>query len=472
MTNTTTAVAGGGPAGLAAARELALAGASVTVLEKDNIVGGISRTEERRGFRFDVGGHRFFTKIPEVNCIWEETCGDDFLIRTRLSRIFYRGRLMDYPLSIGSTLSTLGLTDSIMAVCSYGAAQLRSVPEDSFEGWVTSRFGRRLYEHFFKTYSEKVWGMPCTEISADWAAQRIKSLSLTKAVRDALFRGGEKEATSLLRHFRYPKLGPGMLYERYREQVEEAGGSVLLEREVVHVKCEGDRVQHFVVKTPSGESTVEAEQFISSMPLGELVLMMDPAPPADVREAARALRQRSFLTAGLIVRQSDPFPDQWIYVHEPDVMVGRVQNYRNWSPYMVPDEDACAIGAEYFAWTDDPIWSEPDEAVIDLARRELAQLGLVDPESVEDGIVMRVENAYPVYDPGYRGSVGIVREWLSSITNLQTIGRCGQHRYNNMDHSCMTGMLAAWNILGEEHDVWSVNVEEDYLERSGSQDVD
>jgi protoporphyrinogen oxidase len=460
-----TVTIGAGPAGLAAARELALADAPVTVLERDETVGGLSRTVEHNGFRFDIGGHRFFTKIEEVRRIWDEVMGDDFLVRERLSRIFYRGQLMAYPLKIGSTLRVLGVKDTALALLSYLAAQLSPGPEDSFEGWVTNRFGRRLYEHFFKTYTEKVWGMPCSDLSADWAAQRIKGLSLWGAVRDALLNRGADEATTLLRRFNYPRLGPGQLFERYRGQIEEAGSEVLLGHDVVALQLDDARITGAIVTGPSGEKRIEGAQFISSMPLADLIERIDPPPPAEVTAAAGDLRQRGFLTAALIVAEPDPFPDQWIYVHEPTVKLGRVQNYRNWSPAMVPDEDRCCIGVEYFAWAGDALWRSSDEEIVALAGREMGELGLIDPEAVVDGVVVRMADAYPVYDPGYAGRVQTIRDWLADLENLQTIGRAGQHRYNNMDHSVMTGMLAARNVLGADHDVWAVNVEEEYLER-------
>ncbi|MGC9320410.1 MAG: NAD(P)/FAD-dependent oxidoreductase [Armatimonadota bacterium] len=466
MANQSVVVIGAGPAGLAAGRELALAGVDVTVLEREDVVGGLSRTVEHEGYRFDIGGHRFFTKLEEVERVWDEIMGEDFLARQRLSRIFYRGRLMDYPLSVGSTLRTLGLTDSLLALSSYLWARLRPVPEESFEGWVVNRFGRRLYEHFFKTYTEKVWGMPCTEISADWAAQRIKSLSLWGAVRDALLRRGGKEATTLIRQFKYPRLGPGQLYGRYRDQILNAGGEVATGRRAARVLVRHGSAAAVVTESEEGEVEHEADAFISSMPLGELIAAMQPQAPEGVREAAARLRHRAFITAALILDQPDPFPDQWIYIHEPDVRVGRVQNYRNWSPDMVPDEGRCCVGAEYFTWTHEPLWSETDEAIIDLARAELDRLRLANAAAVVDGRVMRMEHAYPVYDPGYRARVATVRSWLDEIENLQTIGRGGQHRYNNMDHAVMTGMLAARNVLGEANDVWAVNVEEEHLERT------
>ena len=458
-------VIGAGPAGLAAAVELARAGRPVTVLEQDDVVGGISRTVEHHGFRFDIGGHRFFTRMDELQREWEEIMGDDFLIRERLSRIFFRGQLMEYPLKIGSTLRVLGIKDSLLAVLSYLRVSVRPVPEESFEGWVTNRFGRRIYRHFFKTYTEKVWGMPCTEISADWAAQRIKSLSFWGALRDALFGRGADEATSLLRQFHYPRLGPGMLFERYRDIALEHGATVEMERRAVSLQHADGRVQSVISAGEDGQSEHHVDQVISSMPLATLALSMDPPPPPEVVEAARGLRQRSFLTAALIVAEEDPFPDQWIYVHEPRVRLGRVQNYRNWSPEMVPEKNRCCIGIEYFTWADEPFWSTPDAEIIDLAMKEMGELGLIEPDLVVDGAVVRMKNAYPVYDPGYAERVEAIRRFLESIENLQTIGRAGQHRYNNMDHSMMTGKLAAGNLLGEQHDVWAVNVEETYHER-------
>lgn len=464
--NAPTVVVGAGPAGLAAARELARAGLPVIVLEQDETVGGLSRTVEHHGFRFDIGGHRFFTRIAEVQRLWEEVMGEDFLVRERLSRIFYRGRLMDYPLKIGSALRTLGVRDSLLALGSYLYARLRPLPEDSFEGWVANRFGRRLYKHFFRNYTEKVWGMPCTEISADWAAQRIKSLSLWGALRDAVLRRGAAEATSLLRQFRYPRLGPGMMYERFRDEIVDAGGEVRLGHRVTALRVTDGRVTAVVCATAGGEVEVPAGQVIASMPLRELIEALAPAVPAEVLAAARGLRQRSFLTAALILDRPSPFPDQWIYVHEPAVRVGRIQNYANWSPYMVPDPERCCIGLEYFAWTEDELWSAPDEEIVALAGEELTRLGLAPGARVLDGAVVRMANAYPVYDSGYRERVATVRAWLEGIANLQTIGRSGQHRYNNMDHSIMTGLLAARNLLGEQHDVWSINAEDEYLEAS------
>jgi len=430
----------------------------------DAVVGGIARTVEYRGFKFDVGGHRFFTKAQRVNQLWDEVMGEEFLLRQRLSRIFYRGKFMDYPLRAASAIRTLGVMESVASLASYFWAQLCPLPEDSFEGWVANRFGRRLYQHFFKTYTEKTWGMPCTELSADWAAQRIKSLSLWGAVMDALFRSRKTKHTTLIQQFKYPPLGPGMMWQRFRERIEADGGRVLMQHKVVKLRHDGQRVRSLVTAGPEGEQEHQADFIINSMPLNQLAMIMEPAPDEAVRQAADALRYRAFLSANLIVDRPEPFPDQWIYVHAPQVRLARLQNFKNWSPHMVPDPAKTCIGAEYFVWPDEPLWRAPDQEIIELATQEIASLGLIEADEVLDGAVIRMSHAYPVYDPGYMERIQTIRNWLQQLDNLYTIGRSGQHRYNNMDHSMMTGILAAENVLGACHDVWDVNVEQEYLE--------
>ncbi len=459
-------IIGAGPAGLASAHELCQAGLRPLVLERDDVVGGLSRTVVHNGYRFDIGGHRFFTRIPEIENAWQELMGEDFLVRERLSSIFFRGRMIDYPLRAASALRALGVIDSARAMGSYVAARLRPGPDDSFEGWVINRFGRRLYQHFFKSYTEKVWGMPCSELSADWAAQRIKSLTLWGAIKDALTFPRTSEHTTLLRSFNYPRLGPGMLYQRQADAIVAGGGRILTGREVVEIAVRDGTVVSVTTTGPDGDEVHPADAVISTMPLGELVGVTRGIEDDNARQAAGMLKHRGFLTAGLIVDRAVPFRDQWIYIHEPDVAVGRVQIYNNWSPEMVPDADRSAIGAEYFAWPTDDMWSAPDEEIIELATRELDQLGLVPAEAVVDGTVVRMADAYPVYDPGYRERVATVRDWLARIENLQVAGRGGMHRYNNMDHSVLTGTLAARNLLGQEHNVWAVNADDEYLENA------
>ena len=464
-----TIIIGAGPAGLTAANELLALGRSAEVYEKDAVVGGISRTAEYRGYRFDIGGHRFFTKVPAVQKLWEEVLGEDFLERPRLSRIYYNDRFFDYPLKPLNALRGLGPIEAGRVGLSYLWAQWAPHPtENNFEEWVCNRFGRRLYEVFFKTYTEKVWGMPCTEISADWAAQRIKNLDLFKAVKNSLIGSvGDREViTTLIDRFHYPRLGPGMMWERLTARLRESGTPVHLETPAKLVHHRDSRITAVTVEAPGGEGNRElpADHVISSMPLRELLSSFSPPPPAEILQAASRLRYRDFLTVVLIVKQEEVFPDNWIYIHSPDVRVGRVQNFGSWSAEMVPDASTTSLGLEYFVQQGDDLWSSPDQALLELAARELAVLGLVSEKDVVDGTVLRMPKAYPVYDDAYKEVLALMRGYLAGFPNLQVIGRNGQHRYNNQDHSMVAGMLAARNVAGETHDVWAVNVELQYHE--------
>ncbi len=461
-------IIGGGPAGLAAAYELSRVGRESRTFEQDEIVGGISRTVRYQGYRFDIGGHRFFTKVPEIQAFWEETLGEDFLERPRLSRIFYQDRFFDYPLKPMNALRGLGPWEAARVGLSYLRARLLPHPEErSFEEWVSNRFGHRLYEIFFKTYTEKVWGIPCSEISADWAAQRIKNLDLLKAVRNSLIgsRGSGEIISTLIDRFHYPRFGPGMMWERCRDRLEANGARIELGTRVEEIRHENGRVQGVsVAKRDGGRERVAADHVISSMPLSDLVRCLEPAPPAEIRAAADRLSYRDFLIVVLIVDREDVFPDNWIYIHSPEVVMGRIQNFKNWSPEMVPDSSKTSLGLEYFVNVGDELWTASDADLVKLGIREMATLGLVEPGEVEDGTVVRMPKAYPVYDGHYRESVDAIRDYLFGFSNLQVIGRNGQHRYNNQDHSMLSGICAAQNILGAQHDVWAVNVESEYLE--------
>ena len=467
-------VVGAGPAGLTAAYELARHGREVEVFEATDAVGGISQTVERDGWRFDIGGHRFFTKVPEVEALWHELLDDeDFLRRPRMSRIYYRGKLFDYPLKPVNALRNLGLLEAVRCLASYLWVRLRPPADQStFEGWVAARFGWRLYRMFFKTYTEKVWGVDATAIQADWAAQRIKNLSLLSAVRNALWPGRGEQITSLIEEFSYPKLGPGMMWERARDRVTEMGVPVHMRAPVVRVEHGGGRVHAVVSRHGDGERRTSVDHLITSMPLGQLVAALSPAPPAAVRHAAGELRHRDFLTVALIVPEDFAFPDNWIYVHDPGVRVGRIQNFGSWSPYLVKDGSTC-LGLEYFVNEGDELWRATDDALVELAIRELAQLALVPGHEVRTGYVVRMPKAYPVYDEHYRANVAVIRGWLeANLPDVHPVGRNGMHRYNNTDHSMMTALLAARNVLGATpaHDVWSVNVEDDYHEHAHGND--
>jgi protoporphyrinogen oxidase len=461
-------IVGAGPAGLTAAYQLTKAGRSCVVLEADDIVGGISRTPERDGWRFDIGGHRFFTKVRPVEELWHEILPpEDFLLRPRMSRIYYRNKFIEYPLRGGDVLRKLGVVEAVMCVLSYVWARIRP-PKDqsSLEGWVVARFGWRLYRALFKTYNEKVWGVPASDISADWAAQRIKNLTLGKAAINALLpKRNQKDITSLIEEFQYPKFGPGMMWERATELVRAGGNEVRMRSRVTAIERHGGQAAAVTVSGPDGTERIPTSHVVSSMPLSELVHVMDPPAPAEVKAAADGLSYRDFLTVALVVPASASFPDNWIYIHDPDVRMGRIQNFGSWSPFMIKDGRTC-LGLEYFVFEGDDLWSSPDDDLVALGSRELEALGLVEPGQVETGYVVRMPKAYPVYDEGYADRVETIRRWLEAETpNVHPVGRNGMHRYNNQDHSMFTAMLTAENILtGSHHDVWSVNVEEEYHE--------
>jgi protoporphyrinogen oxidase len=458
-------IIGAGPAGLTAAYELSKVGKQTIVFEKGPMVGGIARTENYKGYGVDIGGHRFFTKVGEVEAMWREVLRDDFLRRARLSRIYYNRKFFYYPIRFFDTLFKLGLLESVRIGLSYLWTRLRPYPkEENFEEWVSNRFGKRLYQIFFKTYTEKVWGIPCTEIKAEWAAQRIKGLSLTTAVKNALFKSDKQSVKTLIDAFDYPRRGPGMLWRRVQELIEARHHQVLLKCEVVELGMNGKRVNQVVSTSPNGRIIATGDHFISSMPLSELILKMKPAPAQEIVEAARRLTYRDFLTVALIVDRNDLFPDNWIYVHSPEVKVGRIQNFKNWSPDMAPNPGTSCIGLEYFCNEGDALWQMSDEELVALGRRELARLGLVEEKEVTDGVVFRQPKAYPVYTGEYKAYLELVKDYLSTIENLQTMGRNGLHMYNNQDHSMLTAMLAVKNILGEQHDIWSVNTERSYHE--------
>ena len=468
-------IVGAGPAGLTAAYELSKQQTPVVVLESDaQYVGGISRTVNYKDFRFDIGGHRFFSKSREVEELWTEIAGDDMLQRPRSSRIYYRGQFYTYPLKPFEALSKLGVVESVRCVLSFLAARLRPVRDPrTFEDWVSNQFGKRLFRIFFKTYTEKVWGMSCNEISADWAAQRIKGLSLASVVKHALFARAPKDrkrvVKTLIDTFRYPRQGPGMMWEACAEKVRQLGGKILLGRKVVG--CRFDSGQNcWIVTARNANGDLEeyrAEHLVSSMPIRELVAQIDPQLPPAALEAARALRYRDFLTVGLIVRDRGRFNDNWIYIHDPSVQVGRVQNYKSWSPEMVPDDLHCSYGLEYFCFEGDGLWTMKDSELIALAKREIQQVNLAASDDVVDGCVIRQPKAYPVYDDAYQKHVDTIRTALEqNCPTLHLVGRNGMHKYNNQDHAMMTALLTARNILAgkREYDVWAVNQDAEYHE--------
>ncbi|MBA3841978.1 MAG: NAD(P)/FAD-dependent oxidoreductase [Actinobacteria bacterium] len=459
----TTIVLGGGPAGLTAGYLLGKAGRDVVVLEAEDQVGGLAKTVEVDGYRFDLGGHRFFTKSIEVDTLWHEVLGEEFLLRPRMSRIYWNKKYLDYPLRGGDVIKKLGPIELTRCTVSYLRAALKRGKVDaSLEDWVTNRFGKRLYELFFKSYNEKVWGVPPSEIRAEWAAQRIKGLSFFSAAKAAFVGNKGNKVKSLISEFNYPRFGPGQMWDAMTAAIEEQGGDVRLDTPVERIQIKDGRI---VAIVSGGETIQTPGEVISSLPLRNVVEMASPPAPQGVIDAARGLRYRDFLTVALVVDGEDLFPDNWIYIHEPGVRVGRIQNFRSWSPWMVPDPEKSCVGLEYFCFAGDDLWTMSDDDLVALASRELEQLGLTAQSKVERGFAIRVPKAYPIYDGDYAERVATIRAWLDGIVNLQQVGRNGLHRYNNSDHSMLTAMRAVDNLLaGAHHDIWEVNVESVYHE--------
>lgn len=460
-------IIGGGPAGLAAAYELGKRGTAAVCLEASDEVGGISRTVVRNGYRFDLGGHRFFTKSKEVNELWREVLGDDFLRRPRLSRIFYRRQFFAYPVKAADALKKLGVFEAFLIGTQY--LWRRCAPKkdlSNFENWTINLFGDRLYKHFFKAYTEKVWGIPCSRIASEWGAQRIKGLSLLTTIKSAIIKPKHGTIKTLIDEFDYPRFGPGQMYNAMAAKVEKMGIPVLRGHVVTRLEKSSNRITAVIARTRDGkEVRFPTSAVISSMPFTELVTAISPAVSPQAVEASKALTYRSLMTVNLILDVPKTIPDTWIYIHEPSLRMGRVQCFKNWSPDMVPDQSRSSLGCEYFASEGDDLWTMADADLVQLARKELATLGIADPEKVIDGFVIRVPKAYPVFDLEYKQRVERIRKDIDAIENLQPVGRYGMFRYNNMDHSILTGILAARNVMGSHYDIWQVNTDAEYHEQ-------
>lgn len=462
-------IIGGGPAGLTAAYQLSKGNVPCLVLEKDQIVGGISRTVNHEGFLFDIGGHRFFTKVKTVEDLWHEILpSEDFRVCARLSRIYYNRKFFPYPLDPIFTLRHLGIMKSLSILGSYLKSRcFQELPENNFERWVSNRFGKRLYQIFFEAYTEKVWGISPKQISSEWAEQRIKDLSIPTLLKNAIFKTGLKNGSvikTLLHEFHYPRQGPGMMWETAARLIRHKGGRVRLGAQVEKIYWSKSQVDGLEILVNGRRERTNVWQVISSMPLRELLQKFDPPVPSEYREAAERLRYRDFLTVALILNKKDVFPDNWIYIHDPDVKVGRIQNFKNWSADMVPDINKTCLGLEYFCFEGDGLWSANDADLIERGKQELETIGLAKSSDIEGGTVVRMPKAYPVYDQTYREALEKIREFLGRLTNLQVVGRNGMHKYNNQDHSMLTALLAVENIQGAHHDLWNVNIEQSYHE--------
>jgi len=463
------AIIGAGPAGLTAAYLLGKTGNfNVEVFEKDPVyVGGISRTESYKGFHFDIGGHRFFSKSKEVEDFWTEILGDDLLERPRSSRIYYNKQFFSYPLKAFEALKKLGILESALCLVSYLKVKIFPVKNPkSFQDWVTNQFGSRLFRIFFKTYTEKVWGIDCSEISADWAAQRIKGLTLTTAIKNAIFspNSGRNQIKTLIDSFRYPKYGPGQMWETCRRKAEQMGIKVWMGEGVGQLSLNHDN--RWDLTTGTGNCFTAFDYVISSAPIQQLVkAISNPVSPA-LQKAAASLVYRDFITVVLILKDQKVFNDNWIYIHDPAVKMGRVQHFKSWSPYMVPDDSMVCYGLEYFCFEGDNLWTSSNEILASLGKTELEKIGLAKATDVLDSYVVRQSKAYPVYDQHYQSHINTIRQEMNQWPGLILVGRNGMHKYNNQDHSMMTAMLAVKNIIAGKQlfDLWNVNQDAAYLE--------
>jgi protoporphyrinogen oxidase len=470
LTVRTIVVVGAGPSGLAAAHEAVARGHRASVLEKLDQVGGLARTVTRGGERFDIGPHRFFTLNPEIRDLFREVAGEDLRLVHRRTRIFYRGRFFDYPLTPVNALLGLGPLAGLGILASYAAAALRRRLKpraaESFEDWVVDRFGRRLFETFFKSYTEKVWGIPCSRIDASWAEQRIKGLSLGAALRHAFFHSERPKLKTLADAFMYPRHGAGQLYENMVRRIEAGGGNVTCGAEVGAIRRDGFRVTSVVHRRADGlMGEALGDFYLSSAPLSELLAAFDPPPPAEVVAASRALRYRHHVSAQLVLQGPAPFADNWIYLHSPDLAMARVSSYRNFSAEMAAAADRHPMTAEYFCFEEDAIWRATDDEVLALAGDELARSGLAGGARIVDGFVVRSPRAYPVIERGVEAHIAVIRAWLDRFENFLPIGRSGMFKYNNQDHAMATGIFAARRALGlGDFDPWRVNIDGVYQE--------
>jgi protoporphyrinogen oxidase len=461
-------IMGAGPAGLSAGYHLKKNKIDVVLLESDNQVGGISKTIQYNGNYFDLGGHRFFTKLNEVSDLWNEVLGKDFRKTPRLSRIYYNNKYFNYPLTAMNALLGVGILDTFVILFSYFKSKIAPYKkEETFEQWVSNRFGKKLYSIFFKTYTEKVWGIPCSTLQAEWSAQRIKGLSLTTAIINAIFKPKKSNIKTLIDEFDYPIYGPGMMYTEMKNKIEGMGGQAHLNSKVTKVNHDNYVVKSIEYIDETGAvKQQEGTDFLSSIPITELVQIMNPTADKEVIAAARSLSYRSIITIDIVINKKEVFPDNWIYIHSPEVKLGRIQNFKNWSRDMISNENKTTLGLEYFCNEGDGFWNMPDEELFKLAAFEIEKIKICKASDIEDHIIVRVPKAYPVYDMEYNGHLSIIENYVKKFGNLQLAGRYGLFKYNNMDHSILTALYAAKNIVSGSplYDTWTVNTEEEYHE--------
>ncbi|MCF8225596.1 MAG: FAD-dependent oxidoreductase [Bacteroidales bacterium] len=455
------AVIGAGPAGLTAAYQVSKRlGEKVSLLdvyEASSVPGGMSRSVKLWDQTVDLGPHRFFSKDKKINELWLEVVGKDYSIVNRKTRIFYNKKFFDYPIKAYNALKGLGIREAVLCMLSYLKQKVRPEKDTStFEGWVTNRFGKRLYSIFFKTYSEKLWGIKCSQLDSDFASQRIKKLSLSEAIKNALLHTRRNKHATLVEQFAYPTSGTGSVYWKMMKKIEERGGNIHLEEPVNRVVVYDGKASSVFLE--SGKQ-IEYDHIISSMPITHLVERLDNIPEG-VKKEAKSLKFRNTILVYLLVSRPDLFPDQWLYIHDPDVRTGRITNFRNWVPELYGNSQNSILCMEYWCDFENELWRSPDEEIHQAAIHEINRIGLADRKEVLDASVFRIPRCYPVYFKGYQDKIKHVRDHLKTIRNLHVIGRYGAYKYNNQDHSILMGLRAAENILeDQQHDLWQINTD-------------
>lgn len=463
-------IIGAGPAGLGVALELVKHGVTdILIIDKNKSVGGLARTDVFDGVRFDIGPHRFFTKNQEMNKIWHDILGEDFRSVARMTRIFYKNKYFNYPISPLDALIKLGPLESFDVIASFFIAQVNKKDKAvTFEDWITQKFGRKLYEIFFKTYTEKIWGVSCNRISVEWASQRIKGLDAIEVIKNALMGGKNKKIKTLVEEFDYPKFGAGQMYETMCDSVVSKGAELLLDSKIIRFNREENTIKSIdITKSNTDKINITAEHFFSSIPLSNFFYMLNPPESTEIVDAVNMLRYRDHITVDLLVGKQNLFSDQWMYVHSPDVKMARVVNYNNFSQAMPGGTNKTALSIEYFVSKNQGLWNKSDTFLENLAINELERMGLVNKKEVEKAWIVRDSEAYPTYYLGFQEPYKVLKSRIDRFVNLFSIGRAGLHKYNNMDHSIMSGILAARNYLklpGSPYILWDINIDAEYLE--------
>jgi len=455
-------IIGSGPAGISCALKLAESNIDVEIFEIESQVGGLAKSIELWDQTVDLGPHRFFSMDKKVTDFWLKAIGKDYVDVDRHTSIFYNNNFFQYPLKPKNALSKLGMLKAANCLASYAKSRLFPViPENNFEEWVSNRFGKKLYEIFFKTYSEKLWGIPCTDLDIDFASQRIKGLNLYEAIKNAIFGGKNNKHKTLVDHFLYPKNGSGQVYSKMADKISVLGGKIHLNSKVIKVLTSNNSAKGFIT---SDDQKYLFDSVVSTMPLTDLILMTEGIDDT-IRDLSKVLSYRNTIIVYLLIDKNSIFKDNWIYIHSNELSTGRVTNFQNWSPYLTKGDSRTILALEYWSNDQDNLWSMTDSELIKLAGAEMSSTGLISTSDIQNGEVVRLHRSYPIYSCGYRQILSKLQKTIDSIANLYAIGRNGSFKYNNQDHSILMGMLTADNIVdNKNYNLWAINTDYDYHE--------